>query len=124
MIVEIESGNGTTDGSVSTVSSKYSLGKGTKLIEVLGGAEGSLRGDTLKVVSKYDDSLSFDIVTEVDGKRCVDTFSHVRKAVRSYTTNINHCPESVRVDVPVIDVDVPSLVEINVGVEALERVGF
>ncbi len=124
MIVEIKSGSGTTDGDITVVSSTYTLGKGTVFKELLGGVEGSLRGDTLKVTSTYDDSISFDVVTEVDGVRCVDTFVHVRKVVRPFTTNINHVEATARVDVPVIDVVTPSLEEINLDVEALPRVGF
>ncbi len=124
MVVEIESGVGTTDGSVSVLSSEYRLGKGTELIEVLGGVTSSLRGDTLKVTSTYSDSLSFDIVSEFDGVRSVDNFSHVRDVVRPFSLNINHVEATARVDVPVIDVDVPSLVEVNVDVEPLVRVGF
>ncbi len=124
MIKEIESGVGVTDGSVSIVSSKYKLSKGTELIEVLGGVESSLRGHTLKVTSTYNDSISFDIVTEFDGVKSVDNFTHVRKVVRPFTTNINHCPQSVRIPVVPIDIETPALVEINLDVEPLERVGF
>ncbi len=124
MIKEIEKGVGTTDGSVTVITSEYSIGRGTEFKEILGGVTGSLRGDTLKVTSTYNDSISFDVVTETDGVESVDNFVHVRKVVRPYTTNINHCPQSVRIPVADVDVKTPSLEEINVGVESLERVGF
>ena len=124
MIKEIESGVGTTAGDITVITSEYKLGKGTEFKEVLGGVTGSLRGDTLKVTSKYNDSLSFDIVTEFDGVESVDNFSHVRDIIRPVNLNINHCPQSVRIPVDVVDVEVPALEEINLDVEPLERVGF
>ncbi len=124
MIIEKVKGYMVTSGEVTSVTSEYTLGKGDEFVKLLGGAEGSLRGDTLRVTTKYDDSLSFAIVVENDGKRTSSRFKHIRKVVRPVNLNINHCPQSVRLPVADLHVDVPSLVEVNVDAPVLERVGF
>ena len=125
MVTEVKAGVGSNlFGSLSKVVSEYKLSKGTTLVAVKG-ASHTVKGNKVFVTTEYSASLSFKIVVSEEGETEVYYFTHVRTVTPvAGKVDINSVQATVRPEAPVVDISVPDLEELNLGVTPVKRVGF